>query len=86
MRRALAIALALAGLLVSTASAAAASGDLRVGSPQDFETPNPFKAVEAIAVDSYESLYYDNLVNIKPSDQSVDYSGLAKSAVVSADG
>ena len=86
MRRALVIVLALAGLLVGAGSAAAASGDLRVGSPQDFETPNPFKAVEAIAVDSYESLYYDNLVNIKPSDQSVDYSGLAKSAVVSADG
>jgi peptide/nickel transport system substrate-binding protein len=86
MRRALVIAVALAGLLVGSANAGAASGDLRVGSPQDFETPNPLKAVEAIAVDSYESLYYDNLVNIKPSDQSVDYSGLAKSADVSADG
>jgi peptide/nickel transport system substrate-binding protein len=87
MRRALVIAVALAGLFLSTASAGAASGDLRVGSPQDFETPNPFKAVEAINVDSYASLYYDQLLGVKPSDQSVDYSlALAKGADVSADG
>ena len=40
----------------------AADGDLRVGSPQAFETPNPFKAVEAISVDSYATMYYDQLV------------------------
>ena len=41
--------------------ASAAGGDLRVGSPQAFETPNPFKAVEAISVESYATMYYDQL-------------------------
>jgi peptide/nickel transport system substrate-binding protein len=87
VRWALVVAAALAALLAGSASAGAAPGDLRVGSPQDFETPNPFKAVEAIAVDSGESMFYDNLIGVKPSDQSLDYSsGLASSADVSADG
>ena len=40
----------------ASASAAAADGDLRIGSPQAFETPNPFKAVEAISVESYATI------------------------------
>jgi hypothetical protein len=83
VRRALVIAAALAGLLVGTASAGAAGGDLRVGSPQAFETPNPFRAVEAISVDSYATVYYDQLGGIKLSDQSAEYrNALAKSAAI----
>jgi peptide/nickel transport system substrate-binding protein len=87
MRRALVIAAALAGLLVGTASAGAASGDLRVGSPQEFETPNPFKGVLAINIDAYSSMYYDELSDVTPGDQSIDYKyALARGADVSADG
>src|SRR4030088_1928848 len=88
MRRALVIATALGGLLLSTASASAASGDLRIGSPQDFESPNPLKSVNAINVESQAVVYYDQLIGLKASDESPDYGGtaLAKGADVSADG
>src|SRR3954447_3672049 len=88
MRRALVIALALAGLLISTGSALAASGDLRVGSPQDFESPNPFKSVEAINVESQATQMYDQLIGLKSSDDSIDYSStaLASGADTAADG
>ena len=64
------------------------SGDLRVGSPQAFETPNPFKAIEAISVESQASQYYDQLLGLRQSDQAAVFNGsaLAKSAVVSRDG
>lgn len=87
MRRALLLTAALAALLLGTAGAQAASGDLRVGSPQAFETPNPFKAVEAISVEAYATMYYDQLGGIKLSDQSADYSrALATGVDTSADG
>jgi peptide/nickel transport system substrate-binding protein len=87
VRRALVIAAAFAVLLCGAAGANAASGDLRVGAGQDFETPNPFKAVEAIAVESYATQYYDQLIGLKTSDQSIDYRyALAKGADVSSDG
>ena len=87
VRRAFVIAVALASLLVGTAGASAADGDLRVGSPQAFETPNPFRAVEAISVDSYATQYYDQLGGIKLSDQSADYrNALAKSVESTPDG
>src|SRR4051794_24043427 len=88
MRRALVIALALAGLLISTGSALAASGDLRVGSPQDFESPNPLKSVEAINVEAQATQMYDQLIGLAPSDQSISYgpTALAKGADVSSDG
>jgi peptide/nickel transport system substrate-binding protein len=86
--RCLVITVAIAGLLVSTVSAVAASGDLRVGSPQDFESPNPLKSVEAINVESQATLMYDQLIGLKASDESPDYSGtaLAKGADVTPDG
>jgi peptide/nickel transport system substrate-binding protein len=88
MRRALVIAAALAGLLVGTASAGAASGDLRVGSPQDFESPNPLKSVEAINVETQATIIYDQLIGLNPSDQGIAYgpTALAKGADVSSDG
>ena len=88
MRRALVIAAALAGLLVGTASAGAASGDLRVGSPQDFESPNPLKSVEAINVETQATIIYDQLIGLNPSDQVIAYgpTALAKGADVSSDG
>jgi peptide/nickel transport system substrate-binding protein len=88
MRRALVIAVALAGLLVGTASAGAASGDLRVGSPQDFESPNPLKSVEAINVETQATIIYDQLIGLNPSDQGIAYgpTALAKGADVSSDG
>ena len=73
MRRALALAVALAVSLMCVSSAAAAGGDLRIGSPQAFETPNPFKAVEAISVESYATMYYDQLGGIRMKDQAADY-------------
>src|SRR6185437_5371298 len=88
MRRALVIAVAFAGLLVGTASAGAESGDLRIGSTQDFESPNPLKSVEAINVESQATLMYDQLIGLKASDESPAYGGtaLAKGADVSPDG
>ena len=87
MRRLIVIAAALAALLAGAAAADAADGDLRVGSPQAFETPNPFRAVEAISVEAYSTQYYDQLGGIKLSDQSADYSNaLAKSVDTSPDG
>ena len=53
MRRAVTLLAALAALAFSAPSAQAASGDLQIDSPQAFETPNPFKAVEAISVGAY---------------------------------
>ncbi len=84
MRRALVIAAALAALLVGAVAASAQSGDLRVGSPQDFESPNPFKSVEAINVESQATQMYDQLIGLKSSDESIDYGGtaLAKGADV----
>ena len=55
MRRAAILVAAFAALALSAPGAQAASGDLRIGSPQAFETPNPFKAVEAISVGAYAS-------------------------------
>ena len=87
MRRALILLAALAALFAGTVSASAASGDLRVGSPQDFESPNPFKSVEAINVESQATLMYDQLTDVRVSDQAVDYQyALAKGADVSPDG
>ncbi len=88
MRRALVIAAAFAALLASAAGAGAASGDLRVGSPQDFESPNPFKSVEAINVESQATQMYDQLIGLKASDESLDYgpTALASGADVTADG
>ncbi len=87
MRWALVLAAALAALLVGSAGAGAAEGDLRVGSPQAFETPNPFRAVEAVSVEAYATQYYDQLGGLKLSDQSADYSNaLASSVESSADG
>ena len=87
MRRVLVFLAALAVLLAGAGVASAQDGDLRVGSPQDFETPNPFKAVEAIAVESYATLYYDQLIGLRTSDEALDYSSsLASGADVSADG
>ena len=79
---------ALAALLVGAASASAASGDLRIGTPQDFESPNPFKSVEAVNVESQATQMYDQLIGLKASDESLDYGGtaLASGADVSADG
>ena len=88
MRRALVFLAASAALLVGAASAAAADGDLRIGSPQDFESPNPFKSVEAVNVESQATLMYDQLIGLKASDESLDYAGtaLASGADVSGDG
>ena len=87
MRWALVLAAALAALLAGSASAGAADGDLRVGSPQAFETPNPFKAVEAISVESYATIYYDQLGGIRLSDGGAVYNtALARSVDVSKDG
>ena len=88
MRRALVIAVALAGLLVGTASAGAESGDLRIGSTQDFESPNPLKSVEAINVETQATIMYDQLIGLKPSDQSISYgpTALATGADVTPDG
>jgi peptide/nickel transport system substrate-binding protein len=88
MRRALAPAAALVASLMCVSGAAAAGGDLRIGSPQAFETPNPFKAIEAISVESQASQYYDQLLGLRQSDQAAVFNGsaLAKSAVVSRDG
>ena len=87
MRRAAILVAALAALAISAPAAQAASGDLRIGSPQAFETPNPFKAVEAISVGAYATAYYDQLIGLKLVDQSIDYShALAKGATVAADG
>jgi peptide/nickel transport system substrate-binding protein len=87
VRRAIATAAALLAALAGAAGANAQSGDLRIGSPQAFETPNPFKAVEAISVESYATLYYDQLGGIRLSDQSAEYSSaLARSVDSSADG
>jgi peptide/nickel transport system substrate-binding protein len=88
VRRALVFLAALTALLVGAAGAGAASGDLRVGSPQDFESPNPFKSVEAINVEAQATIMYDQLIGLKSSDESLDYGGtaLAKGADVSADG
>jgi peptide/nickel transport system substrate-binding protein len=73
--------------LALASSSLAASGDLRIGSVQPFDSPNPFQAVEAIAVDSYSYAYYDQLTGLKNSDQSLSFQdALASSADVSADG
>ena len=87
LRRVLAaLAIACASLILAT-SASAASGDLRIGSSQPFDSPNPFQAVLAIAVDSYSFAYYDQLIGLKNKDQSIDWSaGLATGADVSEDG
>ena len=87
MRRALALLAAFAAMLMCVSGAAAADGDLRIGSPQAFETPNPFKAVEAISVESYATMYYDQLGGIRMRDQAADYhNALAKGVDVSPDG
>src|SRR4029077_19244032 len=87
MRRALALAAALVASLMCVSGAAAAGGDLRIGSPQALETPNPFKAVEAISVESYATMYYDQLGGIRMKDQAADYhNALAKGVDVSRDG
>ena len=88
MRRGLVIAVAFAGLLVGTASAGAESGDLRIGSTQDFESPNPLKSVEAINVETQATIIYDQLIGLKPSDQSISYgsTALATGADVTPDG
>jgi peptide/nickel transport system substrate-binding protein len=87
VRRVLAVLITACAALAYTTSALGASGDLRIGSNQPFDSPNPFQAVLAVAVDSWEFAYYDQLVGLKDKDQSLDYSkGLASSADVSKDG
>jgi peptide/nickel transport system substrate-binding protein len=87
VRRAIAALAVLAALLACTSSSFAASGDLRIGTNQPFDSPNPFQAVLAIAVDSYSYAYYDQLTGLKNSDQSLSYDGaLASGADISADG
>jgi peptide/nickel transport system substrate-binding protein len=88
VRRPHVITAALIALLVGASGASAASGDLRVGSPQDFESPNPFKSVEAINVEAQATQMYDQLIGLAPSDQSISYgpTALAKGADVSSDG
>jgi peptide/nickel transport system substrate-binding protein len=87
MRRTLAVLIGLVALVAFSGSASAASGDLRIGTPQDFDSPNPFQAVEAIAVDAYAETYYDQLTSISNATQQVTYQGaLASGADVSKDG
>jgi peptide/nickel transport system substrate-binding protein len=87
LRRTLAVLAIACASLAFAASASAASGDLRIGSNQPFDSPNPFQAVLAVAVDSWELTYYDQLVGLRDKDQGLDYSkGLASSADVSKDG
>jgi peptide/nickel transport system substrate-binding protein len=87
LRRVLAVLTIACAALACTTSALGASGDLRIGSSQPFDSPNPFQAVLAVAVDSWEFTYYDQLVGLKDKDQSLDFSkGLASSADVSKDG
>ncbi|MEO9175261.1 MAG: ABC transporter substrate-binding protein [Gaiellales bacterium] len=87
MRRALAALAVLAALLTCVSSSFAAAGDLRIGTNQPFDSPNPFQAVLAIAVDSYSLAYYDQLTGLKNSDQSLSFQGaLASGAEVSKDG
>jgi peptide/nickel transport system substrate-binding protein len=87
VRRAIAVLTVLAAFLALASSSFAAAGDLRIGSNQPFDSPNPFVAVLAIAVDSYSLAYYDQLTGLKNSDQSVTYQGaLASGADVSSDG
>jgi peptide/nickel transport system substrate-binding protein len=87
LRRLLAVLGIACASLLSATSSFAASGDLRIGSAQPFDSPNPFQAVLAIAVDSYAVTYYDQLLGIKVKDQSIDYSNsLASGADVSKDG
>ena len=71
MRRAVVIAVALAGLLVGTASAGAESGDLRIGSTQDFESPNPLKSVAAITVETQATIIDDQLIGLQPGQKNV---------------
>jgi peptide/nickel transport system substrate-binding protein len=87
LRRVLAaLGIVCASLLFATSSLAA-SGDLRIGTAQPFDSPNPFQAVLAIAVDSYDLTYYDQLGGVKLKDQSLDFStSLATGADVSKDG
>lgn len=87
MRRTLAVLAIACASLLSATSAFGASGDLRIGTAQPFDSPNPFQAVLAIAVDAYSLTYYDQLLGTSIKDQSVDFSnGLASSADVSKDG
>jgi peptide/nickel transport system substrate-binding protein len=87
LRRLLVVLAIAAASLVYATSALGASGDLRIGTAQPFDSPNPFQAVLAIAVDAYDLTYYDQLVGQKISDQSPDFgSSLASSADVSKDG
>ncbi len=87
LRRILAVLVVVCAAFAVVANAGAASGDLRIGSNQPFDSPNPFQAVLAVAVDSYALTYYDQLIGLKDKDQSIDYSkGLATGADVSKDG
>jgi peptide/nickel transport system substrate-binding protein len=87
VRRTIAALAVLVACLALASTSFAASGDLRIGTNQLFDSPNPFQAVEAIAVDSYALAYYDQLTGLKNSDQSLSFQGaLASGADVSADG
>jgi peptide/nickel transport system substrate-binding protein len=87
LRRTLAVLAIACASLAFVATASAASGDLRIGSNQPFDSPNPFQAVLAVAVDSYDLTYYDQLSGLKDTNQSIDWSkGLATGADVSKDG
>ena len=68
-------------------AALAASGDLRIGGVQPFDTPNPFQSVLAASVSPEATVYYDQLTGLREKDQGLDYTtALSKSATVSPDG
>jgi peptide/nickel transport system substrate-binding protein len=77
----------LVAMLVLAQAAFGASGDLRIGGTQPFDTPNPFASVLGASVSPEATVYYDQLTGLKTKDQSLDYTtALSKSADVSADG
>jgi peptide/nickel transport system substrate-binding protein len=87
LRRSLAVLAIVCASFAFVASAGAASGDLRIGSAQPFDSPNPFQSVLATSVDAEAFAYYDQLIGLKTKDQSIDWSaGLATGADVAKDG
>ncbi len=78
---------ALVAVAAFAPAAFGASGDLRIGGVQPFDTPNPFQSVLAASVSPEATVYYDQLTGLREKDQGLDYTtALAKSATVSPDG